>query len=336
MADKTDDLDWADLQEDFGSVAGLGAILARDDDGVLINPKLALLAYQSQGWTGAKVSADGKTIEPGKKEEGVEWDPGKISIEVQKTDWYKDNDGNRRLAADAKNTDLASWNTKVSNTKESLKRMATQRGADLSYMTEEKLDELADTILTNNYTYVAGSPDGAIPDSVLDRHLPPLIRMNESGDFRGQAQTNAATLRGFAEKYGVAMSDQWYANAIQGLDGNTTTLIDLQTEIVNNARETWPTLDGISLTKSTYDIADSYMQRMANVLEMDVDTINLETPEIKNALVSKDADGNPLRKNMWEFEQDLRMDPRWETTKQGQQELSDAGMRMLKEFGFYE
>ena len=171
---------------------------------------------------------------------------------------------------------------------------------------------------------------------MLDKHLTPLISMNESGDFRGQAQTNAVQLRAFAEKYGVSLSDQWFDNAIQGLDGNTTTLIDLQTEIVNNARETWPTLDGISLTKSTYDIADSYMQRMANVLEMDVDTINLETPEIKNALVSKDADGNPMRKTMWEFEQDLRMDPRWETTKQGQQELGDASMRMLKEFGFYE
>ena len=336
MADKTDNLDWADLQEDFGLVAGLGAILARDENGALINPELALLAYQSQGWTDAKVSADGKRIEPGKKEEGVEWEPGKISIEVQKTDWYKDNDGNRRLAADAKNTDIASWNTKVSNIKESLKRMATQRGADLSSMTDEQLDQLSETILTNNYTYVSGSPDGAIPDSVLDRHLTPLIRMNESGDFLGQAQTNAAALRGFAEKYGVAMSDRWYADAIQGLDENTINLVDLQTEIVNNARETWPTLDGISLTKSTQDIADSYMQRMANVWEMDIDTINLDTPEIKKALVGVDADGNPYRQTMWEFEQSLRNDPRWDNTEQGQKELGAGSMQMLKELGFWE
>lgn len=331
---KTDDLNYADLRADFGSVAGIGAVLN--------DPDLMLLAYQSQGWTNAKVVYPDPNdptkfkIEPGEKEEGVEWDSSKIGVEVQKTDWYKNNDGNIRLAQDARNTDPASFATKVENIKESLRRKATERGADLSMMSDEELTQLSENILTNNYTYVSASPDGAIPDSVLDKHLTPLIQMSGGGDFRGQAQANASALRAYADKYGVALSDKWYDNAIRGLDANTTTLVDLQTEIVNNARETWPTLDGISLTKSTTDIADSYMQRMANVLEMDIDTITLETPEIKNALVAKDEAGNPIRKTMWEFEQDLRMDPRWETTQQGQKELSDASVRMLKEFGFYE
>lgn len=326
-----DDLDLAELQADFGGVSGIGLILA--------NPELLLLAYQSQGWTNAKIVYPDPNdptkfeIEEGEKEEGVEWEPNKIAAEVTNTDWYKTNDGNLRLADNAKNTDPATWATQLDNVKGSIIRKATERGANLEGF---DVDKMAENVLRNNYTYISKAPDGEIPDSVLDSYLTPLVTMNANGDFRGAAQTSAAQLRSFAEKYGVAMSDQWYASAIQGLDQNTINLVDLQTEIVNNARETWPTLDGISLTKSTYDIADSYMQRMANVLEMDVDTINLETPEIKNALVSKDADGNPIRRTMWEFEQDLRMDPRWETTKQGQQELSDASMRMLKEFGFYE
>ena len=328
---KTDDLDLAELQADFGGVSGIGLILA--------NPELLLLAYQSQGWTNAKIVYPDPNdptkfeIEEGEKEEGVEWEPNKIAAEVTSTDWYKTNDGNLRLADNAKNTDPATWATQLENVKKSIIRKATERGANLEGF---DVDDMAENILRNNYTYISKAPDGAIPDSVLDSYLTPLVTMDANGDFRGEAQTSASQLRAFAEKYGVVMSDRWYSDAIQGLDENTINLVDLQTEIVNNARETWPTLDGISLTKSTQDIADSYMQRMANVWEMDIDTISLETPEIKKALVGVDADGNPYRQTMWEFEQSLRNDPRWDSTAQGQRELGEGSMMMLKELGFWE
>ena len=321
---KTDKLDIGDLQEDFGSVGGVGLVLS--------NPELLVLAYKSQGWTNAKIGKNGKVI-PGKKEEGVEWDDSKIAAELTNTTWYQENDGNLRVADNAKNTDPATWGTNVEQIKSSLQRKAVERGASLE---GQDLDALAEEILRTNYSYISRTPDAQIPDSVLDSYLTPLVALGPGGELKGSAGLNASQLRQYAEQYGVAMTDKWYLEQVQALENGETTEFDVKNIIVNNARETWPTLgDQITEYRSVYNIADSYIQRMAATLEMDPDTINLDTPEIKNALVAVGPDGNPIRKTMWEFEQGLRKDPRWDTTKQGQKELSDASMQMLKDFGFW-
>ena len=70
----------ADLQEDFGTVAGMGAILARDDPGALMNwPYLPTSRRAGPTPRLFTLTLDDKTkwkIEEGKKEEGVEWEPG--------------------------------------------------------------------------------------------------------------------------------------------------------------------------------------------------------------------------------------------------------------------
>jgi hypothetical protein len=333
---KTDELDTGELYEDFGALTGIGVVLARDENGKYLNPELVVLAYKSQGWTKAKLSPNGKKVIPGKKEEGVEWDSNKITAELTKTNWYDENDGNIRVADNAKATDSATYMKDVGNVKEALKRIAVQRGADLSGYSEEQLDELAEDILRSNYSYITRGPDSQIPDSVLDSYLTPLISMGGDGSMKGEAGLTASGLRQMAEQYGVMFSDKWYLEQIQALDNGTTTEFDVKAQIVDSARETWSTIgDQINENRSTYQIADSYIQRMAATWEMDPDTINLETPEIKNALMKMGPDGQPYRQTMWEFEQDLRNDPRWDNTKQGQKELGDGSMMMLKELGFW-
>ena len=328
MGTKADKLVREDLEEDYGGDYGIGLILSE--------PTLLLLAYQAQGYKDAEIiyNEDGsfKKIKSGKISEGEEWTDAKIDSEIRNSDWYGTYDANVRLATAAKESGDPTWTTQISNIVGTLERKAVERGANIEGV---DLNKIAEEILTNNYTYVDKTPDGSIPDSILDSYLTPLIVAGQDGTFKGQAEISAQTLREYAEKYGVSMSDKWFANAIQSLDSNATTLVDLQNEIINNARETWPTLDGISSTRSTMDIADSYIQRMANVWEMDPDTISLETPEIKKALVGVDADGNPYRQTMWEFEQSLRNDPRWDGTEQGQRELGEGSMMMLKELGFW-
>ncbi|NDB65204.1 MAG: hypothetical protein EB168_05995, partial [Euryarchaeota archaeon] len=67
MAPKTDKLDTAELQSDFGGITGIGIILAKDEDGRYLNPELIVMAYRSQGWENAKISPNGKRVIKGKK-----------------------------------------------------------------------------------------------------------------------------------------------------------------------------------------------------------------------------------------------------------------------------
>ncbi|MHB1100013.1 MAG: hypothetical protein ACYCZR_10700 [Burkholderiales bacterium] len=329
MADATDILDRGDLAADFGSAYGVGLILA--------NPELLVLAYRSQGWANAHIDPrTGKAVRGQKPEDeqGGEWDANRTAIEITQSQWYQSRDGMQRQAENARLSDPASWSRNVDDITATLLAQATKMGAVL---TGDEARKLADSILRDNWDYIQRAPDGSIPESVLNAHLVPLIAAKPDGSFGGQAGMNATSIRQLADAYGVRMTDKWYLDTVQALQSGRLTEVDVRNQLVANSRSTWSAMgDSISETTTVKDLASSYIQTMASVLEIDPDMVDLETPEIRQALTFIDpGTGKPRQKTVWEFEQGLRKDPRWDRTQQGQKELSDAGMQMLRDFGFW-
>lgn len=321
-----DTLDRQELQRDLGTSWGVGLILS--------NPELMVLAYQSQGYRNARLSKNGKKIVKGRKFKGAEWDETRTSLMIQNSEWYKSRDGSLRMAENARLSDPATWQRNVADLAGTLQRQAVQMGADLS---GQNLNELAEKILTENYLYVDRSPDGQIPPSVVNSFLVPYIKQDKNGNFAGNAATNAASLRAMARDYGVTMTDKWYLDKVQRLQAGEISDADVRNELVMNAKSTWaPIADQISDTTPTAALASGYISAMAATWGIDEDTIDLNTPEIKRALTFIDPNtGKPRQKSVWEFEQELRQDPRWDVTEQGQAELSAAGMSMMRDFGFW-
>lgn len=321
-----DRLSMPDLQADLGTAWGVGLILSV--------PELKVLAFQSQGWLDAKIDPKTGKVIRGKKTPGVEWDATQISMQIQNSNWYKQNDANIRIAENARLSDPATWKRKVSEIAGSIRRKATEMGANLE---GTNLEELAEKILKSNWSYVDASPGGTIPDSILDQFLVPLIGPDPKGRFGGNAGVNASSIRQTLKQYGVKVTDAWVLDQVRGLEDGTRTEVDVLNSVVELARQTWgPMGSGISDTVPTSQLASPYMATMAAVLELDESVIDLDTPEIKNALMYVDpATGQQRQKSLWEFEQELRRDPRWEGTKQGQKELGDAAMQMMRDFGFW-
>lgn len=321
-----DTLDRAELLADLGGAYGVGLILSV--------PELLVLAYKSQGWVNARIDPDTGRVVKGKRPDGTpqEWDAAKIALEIQNTGWYQSRDGMQRQAENARLSDPASWQRNVTDIAATLEREAVKMGADTA---GTDLKALAENILKDNWDYIQRQPDAGIPQSVLAAHLVPLIRQKD-GSFTGQAGVSAVQLRQMAQSYGVRMTDRWYADAVQNLAAGRTTEADLMSQIVGTAKSAWAGIgDRISETTSVADLASAYVQTMAEALELDPDQVNLDTPEIRRAMTWIDpSSGQPRQKSLWEFEQELRMDPRWERTRQGQQELTEASMKMLTDFGF--
>lgn len=324
--DNVDTLDQSQLAA-FGSSYGVGLIMS--------NPELLALAYQSQGWTNAHVDSNTGQVVAGKHTPGVEWDASRIALQIANTNWFKTHDEQQRTAENARLSDPAGWARHVQNVAASLTKQAQSLGADLSGV---DVNGLADQLLRDNWDWIGSSPDGAIPDSIINAHLVPLIHANQSGGFSGAAGTNASAIRQLAEQYGVKMSDQWYVSMVRGLQDGSVTETDIRNQLVNTSKSAWGALAGnINDHTSVQDLASSYIQTMASTLELDPSQVTLDSPEIKQALSYIDpSNGQPRQKSLWEFEQSLRNDPRWENTKQGQRELSNAGVQWLKDFGFWE
>lgn len=81
-----------------------------------------------------------------------------------------------------------------------------------------------------------------------------------------------------------------------------------------------------------YDLAQvfaPYRQTMANVLEIqDPNQIDLNDPTLRNAITDKGD------MNLYDFKKALRQDSRWQYTENAKQEVSDAALGVLRDFGF--
>ena len=91
------------------------------------------------------------------------------------------------------------------------------------------------------------------------------------------------------------------------------------------------TIDG---GQTVADIAQPYMQTMAQILELPAGSVNLFDTTIKKALTYTDS--KTLEKGakpLWQFENELRSDPRWKQTKNAQDSLMQVGHKVLADFG---
>jgi hypothetical protein len=75
-------------------------------------------------------------------------------------------------------------------------------------------------------------------------------------------------------------------------------------------------------------IYSPYKRTMAAILEIPADSISLDDPVLRSAI------GPDKPMTLFDFQRTLRKDPRWQFTDQAREEVSDAALRVLRDFGF--
>jgi hypothetical protein len=71
-----------------------------------------------------------------------------------------------------------------------------------------------------------------------------------------------------------------------------------------------------------------YRQTMANLLEINADQIDINDPTLRTAITDKGD------MNVYDFKRTLKADKRWQYTENAKQEVSDAALKVLRDFGF--
>jgi hypothetical protein len=72
---------------------------------------------------------------------------------------------------------------------------------------------------------------------------------------------------------------------------------------------------------------------MANILEIDADSITFNDPTLRRALQYIGPDGKPAVKPIWQFETELRQDPRWEKTDGARKTVDSLSLKVLRDLG---
>jgi hypothetical protein len=75
---------------------------------------------------------------------------------------------------------------------------------------------------------------------------------------------------------------------------------------------------------------------MSNLLEVDPGTLNLYTPAIRKAMqgTADPSTGQRTSTPLWQFEDQVRQDPRWQYTQNARDTASTALVKLGADFGF--
>lgn len=247
--------------------------------------------------------------------------PQAFEAAIKGSQWYQDIGGEyARKAWFSKTMGGADWEDQLTQAKDTVERLATQLGANLQ---PADLDAFAERYLFEGW--FAQGRQGLLQDALASK---------VESDRGGQIQTRDA-LAQIARDNGIKVSDQWFDEASRAIVGGKATSADYEMWLRDQAAAKHPLYaDKIKQGMSVKSLASPYMMRMAEILELNPDAIELNDPYLTQALGGVDEKGNPKAMSYTEFENKLRSDPRWEQTTNGKNTLMNVAQKMARDWGF--
>lgn len=249
-----------------------------------------------------------------------QWTEEKFASKVRNTDWYAKGKFWREAWISEK--EGIEWDGDLKEASEIISRRATDLGATIG---EEELARLA-----RRYLY-EGWYDGTRAfylDNALAKHIGKGA-VGE-GDIEG-------SLRTFAWQYGVdtQINSDWYTNAMRRVAEGKATLESLQAEIRDKAKSKYaPVADKIDQGQTTRDALGSYVASYASLLEVEDGDVDLNDPLLQKAWGGVDDQGKPKAMSVYDFETEIRKDPRWRETGNGRRETISLAQGFLESLGF--
>lgn len=253
-----------------------------------------------------------------------QWTPQRFQAAIQDSDWYRTNDVYFRNAWAQETVGGKDWETRVATAKEAVKRRAAQIGVSL---TGPELDAMARRYLYEGWDE---SSRADLMDTALSQEISYLPDERGRSGFTGQAGNLVDQLRELAMANGVRYSDDWYQSEARSVAAGLKTADDSARDIQELAASRWqPWADRIRAGQTAYELASPYINRMADILELNPASITLDDPYISRAAMGANGQAMPL----WDFEQQLRKDPRWLNTSRAQNDITGIASSIMKMFG---
>ena len=280
------------------------------------------------------------------------WDNAKFLSKAQLTPWWQKNSGaiRTRIIDREKYNDLLKAGEDVTKTDYGLYLSKQMRAV------KAKAREIAGVTLTDEQAQLVASKiyDGFLDDDPLaiNALIIPFIGkvssivgtgtgLTQTG-FGGQALQNYQTLQGIAKANGFTLKD---------ILPNISTITaggDLETAVLQGLADGSIDINRVAqdarmlaaqgqpkyvrdLLGQGYDLENiyaPYRQTMASTLELDPNQIDLNDSTLRMAITDKGD------MNLYDFKKALRQDNRWQYTGAAKEEVSNAALKVLQDFGF--
>lgn len=279
----------------------------------------------SFGWSYAVLNSNPELRALFKQAVKESWTEARFVAKLRNTKWYKRHGEAARKAEILKKTDPAEY-----------KRRRQQLAARIRTIHSEMVGGLKSDnwyLKTATQALQAGWTDEEIRyyiSKVAD--IKGLLQQHSLG---GQAAETEQMIRKAVGDYGIKLSNGWISQRIRGVLRGSMTAEEILGDIRTMAKSQYRAFaDQIDQGLTVRDIAEPYIQRMAQILELNPESIDVFDKKIQSALTRHDPNtGKPTTTPIWQFEQELRNDPRWLKTNNAQEALMSVGHSLLTQFG---
>jgi hypothetical protein len=171
----------------------------------------------------------------------------------------------------------------------------------------------------------------------IDLNLRPFLAdtLETGEDLRGTAGDFQNDLSQWASRNGLSIDRSMLAKYVGNMTLGQQTLDDVKQELrttyLMGAYPAWA--DRIEKGFDPEAISRPYRSAAAKLLEVNEDEISLDDPLLKRGLQGTGADGKPRVVPLYEFESEIRKDPRWDKTNNAYETYTKVGTDLLRMFG---
>lgn len=190
-------------------------------------------------------------------------------------------------------------------------------------------------INTDYFTADDQDPKLWLEDQIKTKLLAGAEETVQVGLPEGPVSKDFIDVKNFASRNGIMLSDDAASDYATKILTDKLDKDSVYNSIRESAISAFPQLaDRIKSGIDVRTIADPYIQSMSNILEVPSTSIDLFDPKIRGALSYTLPDGKVGTKSIYDFEKELRQDPRWQYTKNAKKTVADTTLRVLQDFGF--
>jgi hypothetical protein len=167
-------------------------------------------------------------------------------------------------------------------------------------------------------------------------NLRPYLESTIAGetDLIGRAGDFETDLMSWAARNGLNLSRQaaakYITNMTVGAQSFDDVKADLRRTYLAGMFPAWA--DRIEAGFDPEVLFEPYRDTARRLLE--VEDVGFDDPVLKTALQRVDANGRPVQMPLYQFENEIRKDPRWEFTNNAYDVYSRVGENLLRTFGF--
>lgn len=253
-----------------------------------------------------------------------QWTPDKFRAALMASQWYRSQTESMRSWIEVQSRDPAEAQKRIDDKARAIQQMANQQGISLS---ADRLRAMAlDSISM-------GWDDLTLQQAVAAEWS------YKPGGTSGGAATLEVRVKQLADDYGVTVSDAQVADFVGGSMAGRYTEDNIADFLRDQARSKYPGLNGyLDVGMTVKQVAGPYIQSYAQILEQGPETVSVNDPAIQRALQgvpAKDQQPPVKAQSLYDFERDLRKDPRWLTTKNAKDSVQNTALGVLKDFGIY-